>query len=70
VFTAGVWENSPEVRSAACGKLEFLSLKLDEAANTQVSADEDVGAQDSQVRILVIRAREDWAIARECWKLI
>jgi acetate kinase len=70
VFTAGVGENSSEVRSAACGKLEFLGLKLDEAANAQVSADEDVSAQDSQVRILVIRAQEDWAIARECWKLL
>jgi acetate kinase len=69
VFTAGVGENSPEVRSAACGKLEFLGLKLDEAANARVSADEDVAAQDSLVRILVIRAREDWAIAEECWKL-
>jgi acetate kinase len=69
VFTAGVGENSPEVRSAACGKLGFLGLKLDEAANAQTSTDEDVGAPDSQVRILVIRAQEDWAIAGECWKL-
>jgi acetate kinase len=69
VFTAGVGENSPEVRSAACGKLEFLGLKLDAAANTQVSADEDVATQDSRGRILVIRAQEDWAIAGECWKL-
>jgi acetate kinase len=69
VFTAGVGENSPEVRSAACGKLEFLGLKLDDAANAQVSADEDVAAQDSRVRVLVIQAREEWAIAGECWKL-
>lgn len=69
VFTAGVGENSPETRSAVCGKLEFLGLKLDEAANAQVSADADIATQDSRVRVLVIRAREDWAIAGECWKL-
>src|SRR5499426_1361299 len=69
VFTAGVGENSPEARSAACGKLEFLGLKLDDAANKQVSADEDVAAQDSRVRVLVIRAQEEWAIAGESWKL-
>jgi acetate kinase len=69
VFTAGVGENSPEVRSAACGKFEFLGLKLDETANAQVSDDQDVAAQGSQVRVLVIRAREEWAIAEECWKL-
>src|SRR5262245_61287034 len=69
VFIAGVGENSPEVRSAACGKLEFLGLKLDEAANARVSTDEDVATQDSRVRVLVIRAQEEWAIAGECWKL-
>ncbi len=70
VFTAGVGENSPEARSAACDKLGFLGLKLDEAANARVSADEDVAALDSRVRVLVIRAREEWAIARECWNLM
>src|SRR5262245_56623401 len=69
VFTAGVGENSPEVRGAACGKFEFLGLELDEAANARSSVDEDVSAPDSQVRILVIRAQEEWAIAGECWKL-
>jgi acetate kinase len=69
VFTAGVGENSPEVRSAACGKLEFLGLKLDETANAQISDDQDVAAHDSRVRVLMIRAREEWAIAEECWKL-
>jgi acetate kinase len=69
VFTAGVGENSPEARSAACGKLEFLGLELDEAANAQVGADEDIATQDSRVRVLVIQAREEWAIAEECWKL-
>jgi acetate kinase len=69
VFTAGVGENSPETRSAACGKLEFLGLKLDEEANAHVSTDEDIATQDSRVRVLVIRAREDWAIAQECWEL-
>ncbi|MBO0859840.1 MAG: acetate kinase [Chloracidobacterium sp.] len=69
VFTAGVGENSHETRSAACDKLVFLGIKLDETANARVSADEDISAQDSLVRILVIRAREDWVIAEECWKL-
>jgi len=69
VFSAGVGENSAEVRSATCSKLEFLGLKLDEAANTRLSADQDISMPDSAARILVIQAREDWAIAAECWKL-
>ena len=69
VFTAGVGENSPEVRAATCSQLEFLGLKLDQAANAQPPLEGDVATVDSRVRILVIRAQEDWAIAGECWKL-
>ncbi|MGC2186199.1 MAG: acetate kinase [Terriglobales bacterium] len=69
VFSAGVGENSPEVRLATCSNLEFLGLKLDAAGNAKASLDVDIATPDSLVRILVIRAQEDWAIARECWKL-
>jgi acetate kinase len=69
VFTAGVGENSSCVRSAACSKLRFLGLKLQNERNAQPSPDEDIAAPDSSVRVLVIRAQEDWAIAQECWKL-
>jgi acetate kinase len=69
VFTAGVGENSPEVRSAACSGFEFLGLRLDTNANERLSLDQDISTPDSRVRVLVIRAQEDWAIAKECWKL-
>ena len=70
IFTAGVGENSPDVRSAACSTLEFLGLRLDTARNAHPSPDEDISAADSKVRVFVIRAQEDWAIAAECWKLM
>jgi len=69
VFTAGVGENSAEVRAAACSGLEFLGLRLDPQQNVQPTLDGDVSMAQSRVRILVIRAQEDWAIAAECWKL-
>ena len=69
VFTAGVGENSPEVRAAACSGLEFLGLRLDSKTNAQPSLDQEISAADSSVRVLVIRAEEDWAIAKDCWKL-
>jgi acetate kinase len=69
VFTAGVGENSPEVRAAACNGLKFLGLRLDTNANERPSLDQDISTPDSRVRVLVIRAQEDWAIAKECWKL-
>ena len=70
VFTAGVGENSVEVRDAACKRLGFLGLELDGAANAQRPPDGDIATADSAVRVLIIRAQEDWAIAGECWRLM
>jgi len=69
VFTAGVGENSPEVRAAACKGLEFLGVTIDPKRNKESLLDRDISRQDSRARVLVIRAAEDWAIAAECWKL-
>jgi acetate kinase len=76
VFTAGVGENSPEVRAAACDNFAFLGLKLDQEKNAQSPLDKDkredkdISAPDSTVRVLIIRAQEDWMIARACWNLV
>jgi acetate kinase len=70
VFTAGIGENSPEVRDAACANFGFLGLKLDAAKNTVSSVDQEISLSDSTVSVLIVRAQEDWAIARDCWRLI
>ena len=69
VFTAGVGENSPEVRAATCEGLEFLGVTMDLNRNKETLLDRDISSPDSRARVLVIRAAEDWAIAAECWKL-
>src|SRR5437016_10214002 len=70
IFSGGVGENSAEVREAACKQLTFLGLKIDDAANRQHISDRDIAAPDSRVRVLIIRAQEDWAIAKECWRVM
>ena len=69
VFTGGIGENSPEVRAGTCSHFSFLKLALDTTKNSAKPVDTDLSSPESSVRILVIRAQEDWAIARECWKL-
>ena len=69
VFTAGIGENSPEVRDVACANLGFLGLTLDPSKNSSPHPDQDISAARSNIRVFVLRAQEDWAIARECWKL-
>jgi acetate kinase len=69
IFTAGVGENSPEVRAATCENFGYLCLKLDPEKNLHSFSDQDIATADSSVHVLVIHAQEDWAIARECWNL-
>ena len=64
VFTAGVGENSAAVREAALAPFGFLGVGLDPERNAQAQPDADVAASGSAVRVLVVRAREEWAIAR------
>jgi len=69
VFTAGIGENSAEVRAATCANLEFLGISLDPSKNSQPACDADISTVDSRVRVLMVRANEDWAIACDCWRL-
>jgi hypothetical protein len=67
---AGIGENSPEVRAGACANLGFVGLKLNSSKNAQTSGDREISPADSAVRVLVVHAQEDWAIARKCWRLV
>ena len=64
-FTAGVGENSAEVRAAVCAGLECLGLELDHGANATSRPDADVATPDSRARILVIAAREEVTMLHE-----
>jgi acetate kinase len=70
IFTAGVGENSAEVRAEACSALKFLGISLNSEKNVRCKPDDDIASSKSAVRVLVIRAQEDWAIAREAWKVV
>jgi acetate kinase len=64
VFTAGIGENSPEVRAAICNGLEFLGIRLDTAKNNETFAVEElISSPDSTVKVLVIPANEERMIA-------
>jgi acetate kinase len=69
-FTGGVGENSPRVRREALAPFRFLGVDLDGAANATSAADGDIASPASRVRVLVIPAREEWAIARSTADLL
>ena len=71
VFTAGVGENSPDVRAASLAGLERLGISIDTDRNTaRSSAARTISPDDSEVAVLVIPTNEEWQIARETLTVI
>ncbi len=70
LFTAGVGENSPEVRAEACAGLGFLGIALDQEKNKAIKGDGEISLQTSSVKILVIKQKEEKAIAQQCYHFI
>ncbi len=68
VFTAGIAENCPELRSKICANLDFCGLELDEAVNATVGATEAViSTPRSKIEVRVIPTNEELIIARNAW---
>lgn len=67
VFTAGIGENSREIRSAVCGKLKAIGVELDEAKNEACSGISVISTAASKVNVLVIPTDEELGIARRTY---
>jgi acetate kinase len=52
------------VRADVCRRLAFLGVELDARLNDEATPDSDVASAGSQVRVVVLRSREDLVIAR------
>ena len=71
VFTGGVGQHSPELRTAALSGLEPLGIVLDPARNAgPVREPTVVSAGTSDVAVLVIPTDEEWEIARQSLALV
>ncbi|NLJ94784.1 MAG: acetate kinase [Clostridiaceae bacterium] len=71
VFTAGIGENASTVRANICENLEYLGIKLDPEKNKIRSKDNlEISADDSKVKIFVIRTNEELKIALDTAQLV
>jgi len=70
VFTAGVGEHSAEIREAALRPFAFLGVQVDGERNRQAEPDCHIGGDGSAVRVMVIGANEEWAIALAAEQLV
>jgi len=71
VFTGGIGENSPDVRSRICTGMEWAGLKFDDAKNQQTVGREGmISADDSKLLAYAIPTDEELLIARDTIRVI
>ena len=65
VFTAGVGENSIDMREKLVEGLEYMGVKIDPVKNKTRGVEAEVQADDSKVKIFVIPTNEELMIAKD-----
>lgn len=74
-FTGGVGEHSPGTRQRCVQRLDYLGVALDDELNREVRLSEactciDISRSSAAVRLFVVRADEEQAMAREAERLL
>ncbi|GIM28373.1 acetate kinase [Clostridium polyendosporum] len=70
VFTAGVGENSVEIRAEICKGLEFFGLEIDDERNNVRGKIAELSTEDSKVKAFAIPTNEELMIAKDTISLI
>ncbi len=68
VFTAGIGENNPDIRSFVCKDMDYLGIAIDEDKNKTASGATDISATDAKVKTLVVPTDEEYMIALDTVK--
>lgn len=68
LFTAGIGENSPEVRSGICKWLAWLGIEIDQAANS--GNKQIVSAVSSKIKVGMLHTDEELIIAQHVINLL
>jgi acetate kinase len=71
VFTAGIGENSSNMRKLVCTDMEYFGIELDEAKNEIRSKElREINVPQSKTKILVIPTNEEIEIANQVYDLL
>ncbi len=68
VFTAGIGENNPDIRSESMADMDFLGIRIDPARNADRSAIL-ISTDDSRVKVFVIPTNEELVIASDTLRI-
>lgn len=71
IFTAGIGENSSEIRERVLANLDFMGIKIDSEKNknTQRGEIQKISAEDSKTDVFVIPTNEELVIAIDAAKI-
>ncbi len=70
IFTAGVGENSPELREKIASGLDFMGIKIDHGKNQCRGEERIISTDDSRVKVMVIPTNEELVIAQDTAALV
>jgi acetate kinase len=72
VFTGGIGQNSPDIRSRICEGLECIGLRLDPKKNTKIHSGQSglITAKGSRLRAYAFPTNEELLIARDTVRVI
>jgi acetate kinase len=71
VFTAGIGENSPDIRRKCCENLDCFGIAIDDAANNTIMGSAGlISASNSKIKVFTIPTNEELLIAQEAKLLL
>ncbi len=71
VFTAGVGENSADIRNRICQNMEWFGIHLDEEKNEELTGPvREINTASSEVKLLVVATNEELEIVKQCYELL
>ncbi len=71
IFTAGIGENTYDIRRGACEGLDYMGIQIDPYKNSAVKGREaEISTDDSSVKVRVVPTNEELAIAQETAKVV
>jgi acetate kinase len=71
VFTAGIGENSSNMRKLVCADMDYFGIVLDDIKNEQKSKEiREINTDNAKTKILVIPTNEEFEIANQVYELL
>ena len=70
VFTAGIGENTPSLRTKLCRNLSYLGIEIDEELNQKRGVPVEISTPNSKVKVFVIPTDEELVIARDTARIV